>query len=144
MLLASVTDIASPKMKVPHWVAKTYARLENLWSSTSLARARRPLESVKLARTRCGSTRRRLFANSSSRNPIERALGARRQMVFENMVMPSAEQAPLLVVAALSYELAKLHRAAHDGLVLLETGRASPTPSDTSRRGLNRGAHAQC
>ena len=36
--------------------------------------------------------------------------------------MPSAEQAPVLVVAALSYELAKLNRAAHHGLVLLETG----------------------
>ena len=30
--LASVTEIASPKMKVPHWVAETYARLENRWS----------------------------------------------------------------------------------------------------------------
>lgn len=36
--------------------------------------------------------------------------------------MPSPEQAPILVVAALSYELAKLNRAAHHGLVLLETG----------------------
>lgn len=36
--------------------------------------------------------------------------------------MPSVEQAPILVVAALSYELAKLNRAAHAGLALLETG----------------------
>lgn len=36
--------------------------------------------------------------------------------------MPSVEQAPVLVVAALTYELAKLNGAAHPGLVLLETG----------------------
>lgn len=36
--------------------------------------------------------------------------------------MPSMEQAPILVVAALSYELAKLNRAALSELVLLETG----------------------
>jgi len=49
--LASVTDIASPGMKVPHWVAETYARLENFWS---IDVARRepdvPLESVKMSR----------------------------------------------------------------------------------------------
>lgn len=32
------------------------------------------------------------------------------------------EQAPILIVAALGYELAMLHRAAHIGLELLETG----------------------
>lgn len=36
--------------------------------------------------------------------------------------MSSLEQAPILVVAALSYELEKLSRAAHAGLALLETG----------------------
>ncbi len=36
--------------------------------------------------------------------------------------MPSVEQAPILVVAALGYELAKLDRAALSGLVRLETG----------------------
>jgi adenosylhomocysteine nucleosidase len=36
--------------------------------------------------------------------------------------MCSLEQAPILVVAALSYELQKLNRAAHPGLALLETG----------------------
>jgi dihydroflavonol-4-reductase len=49
--LARVTGTASPKLKVPHWVAETYARLENAWS---IRIARRdpdvPLESVKLAR----------------------------------------------------------------------------------------------
>lgn len=49
--LAGVTDITSPTMKVPHWVAETYARLENTWS----VNVRRhepdvPLESVKLSR----------------------------------------------------------------------------------------------
>ena len=36
--------------------------------------------------------------------------------------MPSSEQAPILVVAALSYELKELHRAPHPRLALLETG----------------------
>lgn len=49
--LARVTEIASPKMKVPHWVAETYARLENLWSINIVRRDPDvPLESVKLAR----------------------------------------------------------------------------------------------
>ena len=49
--LAGMTEIASPKMKVPHWVAETYARLENAWS-INIARREPdvPLESVKLAR----------------------------------------------------------------------------------------------
>lgn len=36
--------------------------------------------------------------------------------------MSSLEQAPILVVAALTYELEKLNRAEHPGLALLETG----------------------
>jgi dihydroflavonol-4-reductase len=49
--LASLTEIASPKMKVPHWVAETYARLENAWSINIAHRDPDvPLESVKLAR----------------------------------------------------------------------------------------------
>ena len=36
--------------------------------------------------------------------------------------MPSSAAAPILVVAALSYELEELQRAAHNGLALLETG----------------------
>ncbi len=36
--------------------------------------------------------------------------------------MSSLEQAPILVVAALKYELEKLNRAEHPGLALLETG----------------------
>lgn len=49
--LGSMTEIASPKMKVPHWVAETYARLENFWSIDIARRAPDvPLESVKLAR----------------------------------------------------------------------------------------------
>jgi dihydroflavonol-4-reductase len=75
-ILASVTDIASPRMKVPHWVAETYARLENFWS---IDVARRepdvPLESVKLAR-------HKMWFNPSKavrqlglpQSPIERAL----------------------------------------------------------------------
>jgi dihydroflavonol-4-reductase len=49
--LASVTEIASPRIRVPHWVAETYARIENFWS-ISLARREPdvPLESVKMSR----------------------------------------------------------------------------------------------
>jgi dihydroflavonol-4-reductase len=50
-VLASVTDVASPKLKVPHWVAEAYARLENFWS---IGLAHRepdvPVESVEMAR----------------------------------------------------------------------------------------------
>ena len=50
-LLARVTEIASPKTKVPHWVAELYARLENFWSIKIAGREPDvPLESVKLAR----------------------------------------------------------------------------------------------
>jgi dihydroflavonol-4-reductase len=49
--LGSMTEIASPKMKVPHWVAETYARLENFWAINIARHAPDvPLESVKLAR----------------------------------------------------------------------------------------------
>lgn len=49
--LAEVTGIGSPRMKVPHWVAESYARIENFWS-VNLARREPdvPLESVKLSR----------------------------------------------------------------------------------------------
>jgi dihydroflavonol-4-reductase len=49
--LAAVTKIASPRLRVPHWVAESYARLENLWSIKLAGREPDvPLESVKLAR----------------------------------------------------------------------------------------------
>ncbi|HMG35119.1 MAG TPA: hopanoid-associated sugar epimerase [Blastocatellia bacterium] len=50
-VLGSVTKIPSPKMKVPHWVAETYARVENFWSISIRGREPDvPLESVKLSR----------------------------------------------------------------------------------------------
>jgi dihydroflavonol-4-reductase len=49
--LASVTNIPSPKMRVPHWVAESYARLENFWAINVARRVPDvPLESVKMAR----------------------------------------------------------------------------------------------
>jgi dihydroflavonol-4-reductase len=49
--LASITEIASPTMKVPHWVAEGYARLENFWSINIAQREPDvPLESVKMSR----------------------------------------------------------------------------------------------
>jgi len=54
--------------------------------------------------------------------------------------MPSAEQAPVLVVAALSYELAKLHRGARHGLALLETGEGIANAERCLEAWLERGA----
>ena len=74
--LASVTKIASPKMKVPHWVAETYARLENFWS-INVARHEPdvPLESVKLARHKMWFDASKAVRELGlPRNPIERAL----------------------------------------------------------------------
>lgn len=49
--LAVVTGIASPRTQVPHWVAESYARIENFWSLRVAGREPDvPLESVKLAR----------------------------------------------------------------------------------------------
>src|SRR5205085_683995 len=51
--LARVTDITSPKMKVPHWVAESYARLENFWAINVARRAPDvPVESVRMSRHR--------------------------------------------------------------------------------------------
>jgi dihydroflavonol-4-reductase len=51
--LARVTEIASPKMKVPHWVAESYARLENFWAIRLAHRAPDvPVESVRMSRHR--------------------------------------------------------------------------------------------
>jgi dihydroflavonol-4-reductase len=74
--LASVTDIASPKMKVPHWVAETYARLENLWSINVAHREPDvPLESVKLARHKMWFDPSKAVRELGlPRNSIERAL----------------------------------------------------------------------
>ncbi|MFL6273590.1 MAG: hopanoid-associated sugar epimerase [Blastocatellia bacterium] len=51
--LAGVTDMPSPKMQVPHWVAESYARLENFWAINVARRAPDvPIESVKMSRHR--------------------------------------------------------------------------------------------
>jgi dihydroflavonol-4-reductase len=74
--LASVTEIASPKMKVPHWVAETYARMENLWS-INIARREPdvPLESVKMSRHKMWfDATKAVHELGLSQNPIERAL----------------------------------------------------------------------
>ncbi|HKP84774.1 MAG TPA: hopanoid-associated sugar epimerase [Blastocatellia bacterium] len=49
--LARVTNVTSPRTQVPHWVAETYARLENFWSVNIARRAPEvPLESVRMSR----------------------------------------------------------------------------------------------
>jgi dihydroflavonol-4-reductase len=51
--LARVTEIASPRMKVPHWVAESYARVENFWAINIARRAPDvPVESVRMSRHR--------------------------------------------------------------------------------------------
>jgi dihydroflavonol-4-reductase len=74
--LGVATGIASPKMKVPHWVAETYARMENLWS-INIARREPdvPLESVKLARHWMWFDPAKAVQELGlHQNPIERAL----------------------------------------------------------------------
>jgi dihydroflavonol-4-reductase len=74
--LASVTEIASPTKKVPHWVAETYARLENFWA-IDIARREPdvPLESVKMSRhTMWFDASKAIRELGISQNPIERAL----------------------------------------------------------------------
>jgi dihydroflavonol-4-reductase len=74
--LAGVTKIASPKLKVPHWVAETYARIENLWS-INIARREPdvPLESVKMSRHKMWfDASKAVHELGLSQNPIERAL----------------------------------------------------------------------
>lgn len=74
--LGGVTDVASPSIKVPHWVAETYARFENYWSISVRGREPDvPLESVKLSR-------HKMYFDASKavrelllpQNPIEHAL----------------------------------------------------------------------
>jgi dihydroflavonol-4-reductase len=51
--LASVTNIPSPRMRVPHWVAEGYARLENFWAiNVNHREPDVPVESVKMSRHR--------------------------------------------------------------------------------------------
>ena len=53
--------------------------------------------------------------------------------------MPSSAPAPILVVAALSYELERLHSAAHVGLALLETGEGVANADRQLESWLSRG-----
>ena len=75
-ILESVSDIASPKMKVPHWVAETYARLENFWS-VDVARREPdvPLESVKMSRHKMWFDPSKAVRELGlPQNPVENAL----------------------------------------------------------------------
>jgi dihydroflavonol-4-reductase len=74
--LASVTEIASPRLKVPHWVAETYARIENFWSIDVAHREPEvPLESVKLARHKMWFDASKAVRELGlPQNPIEEAL----------------------------------------------------------------------
>ena len=75
-ILANATEIASPKMKVPHWVAETYARLENFWSIGVVRREPDvPLESVKLARHKMWYDASKAVRELAlPQNPVELAL----------------------------------------------------------------------
>src|SRR5438128_2959746 len=75
-MLAGATDGASPKMKVPHWVAEVYARLENLWSVNIAHRQPDvPLESVKLARHKMWFDASKAIRELGlPQTPIERAI----------------------------------------------------------------------
>jgi dihydroflavonol-4-reductase len=74
--LARVTSMPSPRMRVPHWVAETYARLENFWAINVARREPDvPVESVQMSRHRMwfdsGKAAREL---GLSQAPIENAL----------------------------------------------------------------------
>jgi dihydroflavonol-4-reductase len=74
--LASVTEIPSPKTRVPHWVAESYARVENFWSISIAGREPDvPLESVKLARHKMWfDSAKAVRELGLPQNPIEQAL----------------------------------------------------------------------
>ena len=75
-MLASVTDVRSPTMKVPHWVAETYARLENIWS-INIARREPdvPLESVQMSRHKMWFDQSKAIRELGlPQNPVEGAL----------------------------------------------------------------------
>ncbi|HSE37333.1 MAG TPA: hopanoid-associated sugar epimerase [Blastocatellia bacterium] len=74
--LAGVTETRSPRVKVPHWVAETYARTENFWS-INLARREPdvPLESVKMSRHKMWFDASKAVQELGlRRSPIENAL----------------------------------------------------------------------
>jgi dihydroflavonol-4-reductase len=75
-LLGNITGIASPKMKVPHWVAETYAHVENFWSIRVAGREPEvPVESVKLARKKMWfDPSRAVEVLGLPQHPIENAL----------------------------------------------------------------------
>jgi dihydroflavonol-4-reductase len=74
--LAGVTEIGSPRIKVPHWVAETYARMENFWS-INIARREPdvPLEGVKMSRHKMWFDASKAVRDLGLRSgPIENAL----------------------------------------------------------------------
>ena len=74
--LARVTSVESPKTRVPHWVAETYARLENFWSINIARRAPEvPLESVRMSRHKMWfDSAKAVTELGLPQNPIEHAL----------------------------------------------------------------------
>jgi dihydroflavonol-4-reductase len=74
--LARVTGVRSPETKVPHWVAETYARLENFWSVNIASRAPEvPLESVRMSRHKMWFDSSKAVAELGlPQSPIENAL----------------------------------------------------------------------
>src|SRR5437870_6500420 len=74
--LANVTNIPSPRMKVPHWVAESYARLENFWAINVARREPDvPVESVKMSRHRMWFDASKAARELGlSQHPIEHAL----------------------------------------------------------------------
>jgi dihydroflavonol-4-reductase len=75
-MLAGVTDVRSPTMRVPHWVAETYARLENIWS-IDIARREPdvPLESVQMSRHKMWFDPSKAIRELElPQSPVERAL----------------------------------------------------------------------
>jgi dihydroflavonol-4-reductase len=76
-LLSNLTGIPSPTKQVPHWMAETYARLENFWSDKIVHREPSvPLEGAKLARHKMWfDASKAVNELGLPQNPIEEALG---------------------------------------------------------------------
>lgn len=74
--LARVTGVRSPRTRVPHWVAETYARLENFWSINVARHAPEvPVESVRMSRHKMWfDSAKAVNELGLPQSPIERAL----------------------------------------------------------------------
>ena len=85
-LLAEITGMPSPKVRVPNWVAESYARIENFWSIQVAGREPfAPLESVKMSRHKMWfDSAKAVRELGLAQNPVKEALSRAVQWFREN------------------------------------------------------------